>query len=109
VLTGLSFAAPIMAFTATRRTDEGFSTIFRFVVIPLYLFSGTFFPVEQMPQPIQIVAAVTPTYHGVALARDFTLGRAEPAFVVLHVGVLALVIAIGVIAALITFRRALRD
>jgi lipooligosaccharide transport system permease protein len=109
LMTGLAFAAPIMAFTATRRTDEGFSTIFRFVVIPLYLFSGTFFPVEQLPQPIQVAAWLTPTYHGVALARDLTLGRAEPVFIVLHLAVLAFVIGIGVVAALITFRRALRD
>jgi lipooligosaccharide transport system permease protein len=109
VMTGLSFAAPIMAFTATRRTDEGFSTIFRFVVIPLYLFSGTFFPLEQLPGPLATLAWLTPTAHGVALARDLTLGRAEVFTSVAHAGFLALVIAIGVAAALVTFRRALRE
>jgi lipooligosaccharide transport system permease protein len=109
VLTGLSFAAPIMAFTATRRTDEGFSTIFRFIVIPLYLFSGTFFPIEQLPPLVQPLAWLTPTYHGVAMARDFALGQAQPEFVALHTGFLVVVIAIGMTAALVTFRRALRD
>jgi lipooligosaccharide transport system permease protein len=109
VLTGLAFAAPIMAFTATRRTDEGFSTIFRFVIMPLYLFSGTFFPVEQLPEFLRPVAWLTPTYHGVAAARDITLGRADPLFLVIHLSFLLVVIALGVFAALITFRRALRD
>jgi lipooligosaccharide transport system permease protein len=109
VMTGLSFATPIMAFTATRRTDEGFSTIFRFVVIPLYLFSGTFFPLEQLPDPLQVLAWLTPTAHGVALARDLTLGRAELIVSLAHAGFLALVIGIGLVAAVVTFRRALRE
>jgi len=109
LLTGLAFAAPMMAFTATRRTDETFSSIFRFVVIPLYLFSGTFFPLEQLPGPLQTVAWLTPTAHGVALSRDFVLGRAEPVVALAHVAFLLFVIGVGVVAALITFRRALRD
>jgi lipooligosaccharide transport system permease protein len=109
VLTGLAFASPIMAFTATRRTDEQFSTIFRFIVLPLYLFSGTFFPVEQLPAPLQALAWLTPTYHGAALARDLVLGRAEILLVAVHAGFLVAVIGVGVAAALVTFRRALRD
>jgi len=109
VLTGLAFAAPIIAFTATQRSDSGFSSIFRFVVTPLYLFSGTFFPVEQLPTFLQLVASLTPTYHGVALARDIVLARAEPTSSVLHVAVLAAFIVAGTLAALVTFRRALRE
>jgi lipooligosaccharide transport system permease protein len=109
VLTGLAFAAPIVAFTATQRTDSGFSSIFRFVVTPLYLFSGTFFPIEQLPDLLQRVAWLTPTYHGVALARDITLGHAVLASSLLHVAVLGAFIVGGTLVALVTFRRALLE
>ena len=109
VLTGLAFAAPIIAFTATQRTDSGFSSIFRFVVTPLYLFSGTFFPIEQLPDLLQRVAWLTPTYHGVALARDITLGHAAIGPSLLHVAVLGSFIVGGTLVALMTFRRALLE
>jgi lipooligosaccharide transport system permease protein len=74
VLTGMAFGAPIAAFAATQDKDTAFSTIYRFVVIPLFLFSGTFFPISQLPQVLQYLAYLTPLYHGVALCRDLTLG-----------------------------------
>jgi lipooligosaccharide transport system permease protein len=106
-LTGLAFAAPIMAFTATQRNDQGFNALFRFGITPLFLFSGTFFPVEELPGFLQPVAWLTPTYHGVALARDLALGWATPFGVGLHLGVLVGLTLAGLGAALVTFRRAL--
>jgi lipooligosaccharide transport system permease protein len=75
VLTGMAFAAPVAAFAATLDTDAAFSTLYRFAIIPLFLFSGTFFPISQLPLLLQFVAYVTPLYHGVALCRDLTLGQ----------------------------------
>jgi lipooligosaccharide transport system permease protein len=75
VLTGMSFAAPMAAFSATQEKDAAFSTVYRFVVVPLFLFSGTFFPISQLPLVLQYLAYVTPLYHGVALCRDLTLGQ----------------------------------
>ena len=49
VLTGLAFALPIMAFTATQRSDDSFPAINRFIITPLFIFSGVFFPVTQLP------------------------------------------------------------
>ncbi len=72
-LTGLAFSAPIIAFAATRTNDSGFAALFRFVVNPLFLFSGTFFPVSQLPDAAEWVAAATPLYHGVALVRGAIL------------------------------------
>jgi lipooligosaccharide transport system permease protein len=46
VLTAIAFAAPIMAFTATQRSDGSFNALFRFGITPLFLFSGTFFPID---------------------------------------------------------------
>jgi lipooligosaccharide transport system permease protein len=74
VLTGVAFAAPVSAFAATQDKDVAFSTLYRFAIIPMFLFSGTFFPISQLPTWLQAVAYVTPLYHGVALCRDLTLG-----------------------------------
>jgi lipooligosaccharide transport system permease protein len=75
VLTGMAFAAPVSAFAATQDKDSSFSTLYRFAIIPMFLFSGTFFPISQLPTWLQAVAYVTPLYHGVSLCRDLTLGQ----------------------------------
>lgn len=107
VLTGLCFATFVAAFAATQRSDNGFSVLFRFLVTPLFLFSGTFFPIEQLPAFLQPVALVMPTYHGVALTRDLTLGTVEPLAALAHLAILVVVIAAGFVACSVTFRRAL--
>jgi lipooligosaccharide transport system permease protein len=107
VLTGLAFAAPIMAFTATQHGGDGFNMLFRFGITPLFLFSGTFFPIERLPLFMQPLAWATPLYHGVALARDLALGHVDPVADLVHLGFLAAVLAAGVLAARIAFRRRL--
>lgn len=74
VLTGLAFAAPAMAFAASLDSDTGFVLLYRLGVIPLFLFSGTFFPLGQLPAWMQDVARVTPLWHGVTLCRSFAAG-----------------------------------
>jgi lipooligosaccharide transport system permease protein len=90
VLTGMAFAAPISAFSATQKTPNKFAAIFRFGITPLFLFSGTFFPVNSLPEFLQPVAWLTPLYHGVALTRGLSLGTisAEPVAALVHVAVL---------------------
>ena len=107
VLTGLAFACPIVAFTATQRNDQGFNAIFRFGLTPLFLFSGTFFPIDQLPVVIRPIAYLTPLWHGVELSRAFALGTIAPPAIVLHLAVLFAYVAAGTAAALVTFRRAL--
>lgn len=75
ILVALAFGAPVFAFTTYLNNDNGFNILFRLVMIPLFLFSGTFFPISQLPFVIELVARVTPLWHGVSLARDATLGR----------------------------------
>ena len=104
VLTGLAFAAPIAAFAATQETDTAFSTIYRMVLIPLFLFSGTFFPVSQLPVGLQYVAYATPLYHGVTLCRELTLGQLHPLPDVGHGAYLLALCALGTWAALRTYR-----
>jgi len=107
MLTGLAFAAPIAAYTPTQRNDQGFNAIFRFGLTPLFLFSGTFFPIEQLPAVIRPIAWLSPLWHGVDLARQVTLGRIDPPLAAAHLVVLLAFVAIGVGVALVTFRRAL--
>ena len=95
VLTGMAFGAPMAAFSATQDKDTAFSTVYRFVVIPLFLFSGTFFPISQLPRLLQFLAYVTPLYHGVALCRDLTLGPGHPWVDVGHAAYLALWVGVG--------------
>ena len=107
VLTGLAFAAPIAAFSATQKDANGFNALFRFGVIPLFLFSGTFFPISQLPQLLQVVAVLTPLWHGVDLCRSLALGYAEPLPTLIHVAYLGTMTGLGVAAAFVTFRRRL--
>ncbi len=72
VLTGLAFACPTMALTAATRTDQSLVLLLRFVVVPLFLISGTFFPVAQLPVVLQAVVWACPLWHGVELCRDAT-------------------------------------
>ena len=107
VLTGLGFAAPIMAFSATQRQDSAFNVIFRFGITPLFLLSGTFFPLDRLPAVVQPLAYLTPLYHGVALARGLTLGSIDPAAAAGHVAALVAFVAGGWVLAAISFRRRL--
>jgi lipooligosaccharide transport system permease protein len=73
VLTGVAFNTALTAFTVTRESDESLANTFRFVILPLFLFSGTFFPISQLPQFIQPIAFLTPLFHGVELVRKIAL------------------------------------
>jgi lipooligosaccharide transport system permease protein len=108
-LTGLAFAAPIAAFAATQKTPERFAAIFRFGITPLFLFSGTFFPVESLPAVIQPLAWVTPLYHGSTLTRSLSLGTAfdDPLLAVVHILVLVGCVAAGTWAMVRTIERRL--
>lgn len=107
VLTGAAFLLPIMAYVITLESEQKLNTLFRFVMTPLFLFSGTFFPWRQLPGWAHPVAYVTPLWHGVELCRSLTLGTATWAGSLVHV-VYLLVFALGGYAvARITYRRRL--
>ena len=106
VLTGIAFSAPVSAFAATQEKDSSFSTLYRFAIIPMFLFSGTFFPISQLPVWLQAIAYATPLYHGVALCRDLTLGQVSWADLG-HVAYLCALTLIGYLAGRRTFARRL--
>jgi lipooligosaccharide transport system permease protein len=104
VLTGLAFATPMMAFTATQRTPDRFATLFRFGVTPLFLFSGTFFPIESLPSFLQPVAWLSPLWHGVDLCRQLMLGTVAdtPLLALIHALVLVTITVVGIAVAMRT-------
>lgn len=109
VLTGMAFAAPIAAFSATQKTVNKFNAVFRFGITPLFLFSGTFFPVESLPEVLRPLAWLTPLYHGADLTRALSLGTVldNPLVAVIHVLVLLACVVFGTWAAIYTIERAL--
>ena len=108
VLTGLAFATPLDAFAVTQeKNDQAFNVIFRFGMIPLFLFSGTFFPITQLPAWIRPVAYATPLWHGVALCRALSLGTADVTGALGHLGYLAAIVVLGLAAGQHTYRRRL--
>ncbi|MBA2381580.1 MAG: ABC transporter permease [Chloroflexi bacterium] len=109
VLTGMSFAAPISAFSATQRTPNRFNVIFRFGITPLFLFSGTFFPIESLPSFIQPIAWLSPLWHGVDLTRGLVLGTfsQNPGLMLAHIVVLIAITIVGTWATVVTVERRL--
>jgi len=83
--------------------------LFRFVIMPMFIFSGTFFPIAQLPELLQLVAFVTPLWHAVALSRGIALETLEPGWALVHVAYLVAMIAIGLLWSYRTFGRKLTE
>jgi lipooligosaccharide transport system permease protein len=95
VLTGMAFAVPIFAFSASQDSDGGFNILFRFIMTPLFLFSGIFFPVDQLPAILRPIAWVMPLWHGVQADRSLALGSPGFTSIAGHTAYLLFVIAVG--------------
>lgn len=95
LLVGMAAAGPVAAYATKLENDSGFAMIFRFGVVPAFLFSGAFFPVSQLPNWIEWLAYVSPLWHGVELSRDLSLGTVEPWMALLNVGYLLAWFVIG--------------
>lgn len=95
-LGGLAVGAPIMAFAASLKEDKGqFATLQRLVVMPLFLFSATFYPLEALPVWLRWIGWLSPQWHAAQLGRVLSYGMAEPVWLtVVHVAFL-LALALG--------------
>jgi lipooligosaccharide transport system permease protein len=105
-LVGLAFSAPIAAWGAYTDSDASFVAIFRFVILPMFLFSGTFVPITKLPGILQTLAWATPLWHGVDLCRQLTLGVVSWTAAA-HVAFLVAWSAVGLVLALVSYRRRL--
>jgi lipooligosaccharide transport system permease protein len=81
LLIGFAFASVGMAATSFMRTWQDFDLI-QLVVLPMFLFSGTFFPIDAYPAALRILIQITPLYRGVDLLRSLSLGVVGPSIVV---------------------------
>jgi lipooligosaccharide transport system permease protein len=91
----LALAAPLVAYSAGRENDVSFPIIFRVLVMPMFLFSGTFFPIDQLPAGLRALAWASPLWHAVELARGATTGAIELLPAAGHVAFLAACITAG--------------
>jgi lipooligosaccharide transport system permease protein len=107
VLVGTASSLPMAAYASSVEQDKSFPPIFRFLVVPMFLFSGTFFPVEQMPLVFELVAYVTPLWHAVELCRDLTLGTVDALPALGHVAYLLAWSVAGFLLARRSYRRRL--
>lgn len=107
-LTGLAFATPVMAWSASLDDDRALASFFRFVVMPLFLFSGTFHPVTQLPEWVQPLIWLSPLFHGIELSRGAAGVAGSPALPWwLHVAVLLALFGVGLVLALRSFTKRL--
>lgn len=110
VLTATAFGAPLQAYASTIK-DEGFQFAFiqRFVVMPMFLFAGTFFPLTAMPVYLQWIGWISPVWHGTELARLATYGAPmPPGMLVLHLGFLLACTVAGLLLSVRFYTRRLR-
>jgi lipooligosaccharide transport system permease protein len=103
-LGGLALAAPLCAFSAAQDSDVPFPIVMRVLVMPMFLFSGTFFPVDQLPGWLETVARITPLWHAVELCRGATTGSLGAAAALGHVAFLVACVAAGCWLGIRTFR-----
>jgi lipooligosaccharide transport system permease protein len=99
-LIGYAFAAVGMAATTFMRSWQDFDYV-QLALLPMFLFSATFYPLSTYPDGLQWVVQATPLYHGVALVRDLMLGDVAAGMFV-HVAYLG---AMGVIGTVFAARR----
>lgn len=101
VLTGMALGAMLMAYAVHLKEDKGqFNYIMRFGVIPLTLFSGTFFPLSALPTWLHWIGWISPLWHGTELSRVLSYPSnnpyVEPTWLTaVHVAYLVLLIVVG--------------
>jgi lipooligosaccharide transport system permease protein len=100
LLVGFAFGAVGMAATSFMKTWQDFDLI-QLVILPLFLFSATFFPIEAYPEPLRIVVQLTPLYQGVDLIRSLVVGAISPILLV-HV---AYLLVMGFVGLFVVSRR----
>lgn len=97
-LVSLAFAAMAIAITSFASKIQHLDTVMGFIVMPLFLLSGTFFPISVYPVPLQIVVQLTPLYHGAQLLRGLTTGTIGPELA-LHIAYLVAMTLAGLFVA----------
>jgi lipooligosaccharide transport system permease protein len=107
MLVGMAFGTWTFAFSSQIRSEASFGLIFRLGLIPLFLFSGSFFPISNLGPVGETVAELTPLWHGVNLTRMLCLGTMDWPIAAINTLVLLAVLVSGWYAAIRTLTRRL--
>ena len=101
IFAGISFAAVMLAVTSFVKQDDGFYAIVgRFVLTPMFMFSGTFYPLESLPIYLQWVGWISPVWHATNLGRNLSYGlEVEPWLLAVHVTFMGALLAVAMIIA----------
>jgi lipooligosaccharide transport system permease protein len=94
-LVTMSFAAPIAAYAAGAKNDATFPSIYRFAIVPMFLFSATFYPLSAYPGYLRPVVQLMPLYHAVALSRSAAFGTGSVVATSAHLAVLVAMAVVG--------------
>ena len=95
LLIALAFATPVFALSAGLKDESPFALLYRLGLIPMFLFSGAFFPVANLDGWMQALAKATPLWHGVDLTRMLTLDRLDWSTAAVHVLYLVVLAVLG--------------
>jgi lipooligosaccharide transport system permease protein len=105
MLVGMAFAVWTFAFSAFVDGPDSFGLIYRLGLVPLFLFSGCFFPISNLGSVLAWVARFTPLWHGVSLTRMFCLDRIDGSTAAVNAVVLLAVLAVGWLMAIRALER----
>lgn len=94
-ISGLAFATPVAAYSATLDHDLAFSTLQRFLITPLFLFGGAFYPVSSLPAALRPIAYVTPLWHTVEICRGLCLHTLGLSSFLGHAAVVSAFVVVG--------------
>jgi lipooligosaccharide transport system permease protein len=100
LLIGFAFGGVAMAATSYMRTWQDFD-LAQLVILPLFLFSGTFYPIDAYPEGVRLLVQLTPLYQGVDLLRSLVIGHLDASLIV-HVVYLSVM---GIVGLTIVARR----
>lgn len=107
VLVGLAAALPIYAYAVRAESESGFSVVFRLLMIPLTLFSGSFFPITTLPPVLEFAARLSPLWQGVNLARMASTGLWDWPVAAYNIAYLVLLAGAGYLLTVAGMRKAL--
>ncbi len=110
LLGGFAFGLPLLAYSASLRDDAGqFAAVQRFVFTPMFLFSGTFYPLDTLPVWLHWIGWVSPLWHASELGRAVSYGAPmSGTTVAVHLAVLIGLVVGGWVVARRVFVRRMR-
>lgn len=96
LLGGLAFGTPLMAYAASIEDDKGqFALVQRFIFMPMFLFSGTFYPLSSLPDWLEWIGWISPLWHATELGRVVTYGQPSPPILIAVHVIYLLVLSVG--------------